>query len=78
LLDRTQSLVHHLNEKTIERVERLREIEIRKLHVERGHPSLFAFVTGELGFSDAAAMRRINSMRLSRELPEVKVQISTD
>lgn len=77
LLTLTKNLVTHLNEKTVEFLERLREIEKRKLHLQRGYPSLFAFVTEELGFSAASAMRRINAMRLIKELPEVKEQIST-
>lgn len=77
LLKETKNLVTLLNEKTVEFLERLREIENRKLHLLRGYSSLFSFVTEELGFSAASAMRRINAMRLIKELPEVKVQIST-
>lgn len=77
LLTETKNLVAQLNEKTVEFLEHLREIDNRKLHLERGYTSLFSFVTEELGFSAGAAMRRINSMRLLKDLPEIKKQISS-
>lgn len=55
----------------------LKEVEDRRLYLERGYPSLFAFATEELGYSEAAAQRRILAMRLMREVPEVEEKVKT-
>lgn len=55
----------------------LREVERRRLYLERGYSSLFAFVTEELGYSEAAAYRRIQAMRLIQDLPEVEEKIES-
>ena len=33
----------------------LKEVEDRRLYLERGYSSLFAFITAELGYSESAA-----------------------
>ena len=53
----------------------LEEVEARGLYLARGHSSLFAFLTTELGYSESSAQRRIQAMRLLRDLPEVKENI---
>jgi hypothetical protein len=53
----------------------LREIEQRRLHIARGFQSLFDFATRELGYSPAAAQRRILAMRLLREIPALEAKI---
>jgi len=53
----------------------LLEVEERKLFLEQGYSSLFAFCTGELGFSEPEAQLRIQSMRLLRVVPEVAEKI---
>ncbi len=53
----------------------LREIEVRKLYLTRGYPSLFAMLTQELGYSESAAGRRIQAMRLIKEIPQVEAKI---
>ncbi|MGZ3710209.1 MAG: HNH endonuclease [Bdellovibrionota bacterium] len=50
---------------------RIREVESRKLYLERGYSSLFDYLTREIGYSCASAQRRIDTVRLSREIPEV-------
>lgn len=55
----------------------LREVERRRLFLERGYASLFAFVTEELGYSEAAAYRRIQAMKLIQDLPEVEEKIES-
>lgn len=57
---------------TSEFLQHLKEIERRKLFSEIGYPSLFKYLTHELGFSEPGAMRRINASRILRELPEVQ------
>ena len=55
----------------------LKEIENRRLYLARGYSSLFAFLTEELGYSESAAQRRIQAMRLIKEIPEVEEKIET-
>src|SRR3989338_5934957 len=52
----------------------LREIENRRLHATEGFPSLFEYCLS-LGYSEGQAHRRITSMRLLRELPEIADRI---
>ena len=49
----------------------LAEVQHRRLYAERGYPSMFALLTKELKYSESAAMRRIEALRLSLTLPEV-------
>lgn len=58
-------------------VKHFQEIYSRKLYLERGYPSLFEMATQYFGFCAGAAQRRINSMKLVRELPEVELQIES-
>jgi hypothetical protein len=53
----------------------LREVESDRHFLEMGYPSLFEFATQELGYSAAAAHRRIQSMRLLKALPEMENKI---
>ena len=53
----------------------LREVDRRKLYLERGHSSLFAYCTGKLGYSEPEAMIRIQAMRLTRAVPEAVKKI---
>ena len=55
----------------------LKEVEDRRLYLERGHSSLFAFITKELGYSESAAQRRIQAMRLMRDVPKVEEKIES-
>lgn len=54
----------------------LREIEIRKLYLAKGYSSLFAFLTEEIGYSESAAQRRIQAMRLIKDIPVVEEKIN--
>ncbi len=55
----------------------LREIERRELHKLRGYGSLHEYLVGELKYSDGSAHRRIKSMQLVRDIPEVKQKLET-
>ena len=50
----------------------LREVERRKLHVDRAHPSLFRFCVKELGYTEHEAYARIQVTRLLKVVPEVE------
>lgn len=53
----------------------LREVERRRLFLERGYSSLFTYCTGKLGYSEPEAMLRIQAMRLVRAVPEAGKKI---
>lgn len=53
----------------------LREVEERKLFAALGYSSLFEFVVKKLGRSPGAAWRRVNAMRVMKEIPEVEKMI---
>src|SRR5262245_25099760 len=55
----------------------LKELDARKLYLKLGYSSLFSYVTEALGYSEAAAQRRIYAMRLIRDLPEVEDKIES-
>jgi len=49
----------------------LAEVDRRKLYLCRGYPSLFAFCTRALHFSEPAAYSRIAAARTARQFPEI-------
>src|SRR4051812_26788436 len=53
----------------------LREVERRRLFSAMAYSSLFEYCQKELGYSESSAQRRISSMRLMKELPEIETQI---
>ena len=75
LLSQTEKLVREERETTTAILHHLREIDRRKLFAVRGFGSLFEYCTRGLGYSESAAQRRIASMRLVRELPEIEEKI---
>jgi HNH endonuclease len=55
----------------------LREIEVRKLFSELGYPSLFDYAVFELKYSRGEAGRKIQAMRLLKELPQIEEKIES-
>ena len=75
LLERTKELSgieHHLE---VVVIDHLREIQKRRLYLRRGFSSLFDYAVRELGYSDAAAWRRIKAMRLCAEIDGVRERL---
>ena len=64
LLAQTRQLARHEQALQVLVLDHLREIEARGLHLTRGYGSLFDYVVHELGYTAAAAWRRIKAMRL--------------
>jgi len=58
-------------------LEYLHELDQRKLYRELGYPSLFAFCTKALGYSEGAAYRRILAARALSVCPELCRQIES-
>ncbi len=72
LLSETKIIVSEERRITAKLIEHLGEINQRLLFLKLGYSSLFEFVTKELGLSEGAAQRRIQTMRLVTDLPETR------
>jgi len=70
LLNNTKSAVTRERGITIEVLDHLNEVERRKLYLTLAHSSMFAYCTGELGYSTSAAKRRIATARCVVRFPE--------
>ena len=58
-------------------IDHLREIQKRRLYLRRGFSSLFDYAVRELGYSDAAAWRRIKAMRLCTDVDGVRERLQS-
>ena len=72
LLRETSNLVRHERHLQGAVIDHLAEIEARGLHLQRGFSSLFDYAVRELGYSDAAAARRIGAMRLCADQADAR------
>lgn len=77
LILKIDGLVKEERRITIEILRLLREIERRQLFAELGFPSLFAYCTKMLLYSEAAACRRIEAMRAMRETSEIESKLES-
>ena len=72
LLRETRNLVRHERHLQGAVIDHLAEIDARGLYLQRGFSSLFDYAVRELGYSDAAAARRIGAMRLCADQPHAR------
>ena len=72
LLRETSNLVGHERHLQGAIIDHLTEIGARGLYLERGFSSLFDYTVRELGYSDAAAARRIGAMRLCADQADAR------
>ena len=77
LLTETVRLVATERSTTLSVLSCLREIEDRQLFAREGFPSLFEMCTKRFGYSEAAALRRIDAMRVLRRVPEAGKKIES-
>lgn len=77
LIKRFGTLVQSERKLTAEIVEYIKEIDFRKIYLDLGYTSLFAYLTEGIGYTAASAQRRIDSARLLRDLPEIKNEIQS-
>lgn len=75
LLASTDRLVGEERRITLEILQHLREIEVRRLFVDLGFDSMYKYCIQRLKYSEGEAQRRLSSARLLRELPEIESQI---
>ena len=72
-----RSLIAKEREVTLQILELIIEAERRRVFSEAGRSSLFEWLTKDLGYSEGAAQRRIESARLLRAVPEVAIKIES-
>ena len=70
LLAGLSQLVKRGNELTAEVLAHLAELEERRLHLQLGHSSSFAYCVEALGLSEGSAGRRVAAARVCRRFPE--------
>ena len=70
LLAGLSQLVRQGNELTGDLLAHLAELEERRLHLQLGYPSLFAYCVDALGLSEGSAGRRVAGARVCRRFPE--------
>jgi len=75
LLHNTFLLVKKEKEILSEILSHLQEVQRRRLFCELGHGSLFEYCVKQLGYSEDQSYRRINALKLMREIPEIQTQI---
>ena len=75
LLRQTTTLVRHERHLQGAIIDHLAEIEARSLYLRRGCSSLFDYAVRELGYSDAAAGRRIGAVRLCADQPGARERL---
>ncbi|QDK45701.1 hypothetical protein DOM22_11355 [Bdellovibrio sp. ZAP7] len=56
-------------------LEHIREIDARKIYLERAHSSMFHYMMSELGYSSSAAMRRLDAARMLNAVPSLADKI---
>jgi 5-methylcytosine-specific restriction endonuclease McrA len=77
LLTEIRSLSSEERRLGVEVLYRLKEIEARKLYALEGYSSLHEFTVKELKYSDGAAHRRIQAMRLLKDLPAIEEKLKS-
>jgi len=75
LILQLETLVMWEKQSTTDVVEYIQEVENRRLYLDLGYTSLFAYLAKGLGYTPASAQRRIESARLMRIIPEIKADL---
>ena len=77
LMSQIKTMAHEERKLTVQVLELLREVDRRRLFARLGYGSIFEYTVKELGFSESSAARRVNSMRLIRDLPDAAASIES-
>ena len=75
LLARTKNLVQQERDHNILIIDHLREIRERGLYLARGYSSLFQYTVKALRYSEGAAYRRLQTLKLCTAEPEIEQQL---
>lgn len=77
LISRAETEVRLERESTLKIIKLFQEIYDRKLYLDRGFPNFYEMVTKHFGYCASSAMRRINAMKLIREIPQVESKLES-
>ncbi len=77
LLENLDNLVRSEREMTLKILHHLQEVDRRHLYAKFSYSSLFEYAVKELKYSESAAQRRISSMRLLREIPQIEAKVES-
>ena len=77
LLDNLKQFVQSERQLLTKILHHLKEVERRKLFSELGYRSLFEYAVKELKYSEGQAGRRIQAMRLIKEIPSMEEKIAS-
>ncbi len=77
LLGNIKNLAQKERDVTLEVLHHLREVERRSLFAELSYSSLWEYAVQELHYSEGSAHRRIASMRMLKELPEIEEKLES-
>jgi hypothetical protein len=56
-------------------LEHIKEVDTRRLYLERAYPSMYEYLVSELNYSGSAAMRRLEAARLLKVIPSMSEKI---
>lgn len=74
---RLKSLAASERKITAEIIDCIRNIELQKIHLEMGYPSVMEFLVRECGYSETAALRRIYAARIVNAIPEIREDLQS-
>lgn len=77
LIEKTMRTVRVEHAATAEVIRLFQEIADRKLYTKYGYPGIYEMAIKHFGYCAASAMRRINAMKLVREVPEIEKKIES-
>ena len=75
LVSKLQALRKEERRITGEVLQLLREVYRRRVHLRLGYESLFTFLVKELGYDEAAAYRRLNTVKALEAIPEIEKKL---
>jgi 5-methylcytosine-specific restriction endonuclease McrA len=77
IVEKLKALVASERKITAQIIEHIQEIDQKKIYLQMGFSNLYAFLTDYIGYTPAAAQRRIEAARLLTFVPEVKEDLKT-
>lgn len=77
VLSRTKQLTRDERQILTQILHHLKEVDQRKLFCDLGYQSLFDYTVNELKYSEGQAGRRIQAMRLLKEIPQMEEKIKS-
>jgi 5-methylcytosine-specific restriction endonuclease McrA len=77
IVEKLKALVASERKITAQIIEHIQEIDQKKIYLQMGFANLYSFLTEYIGYTPAAAQRRIEAARLLTFVPEVKEDLKS-